>query len=118
MTRWRAFLVLAALTLPGCGANIDLKQSAHLVDVTTGWFDAGVQADGKNKLVPSITFRIKNDGAASIGTTNATLGATIITNSGGTVKSWGTTWSTSAIRFRWAIPLTTAPTMKIRGMMY
>jgi hypothetical protein len=74
MTRWRALLVvLAALALPGCGANIDLKQSAHLVDVTTGWFDDGVQPDGKNKLVPSITFRIKNDGADTIGTTQLNL---------------------------------------------
>jgi hypothetical protein len=70
MTRWRAFVVLvSALTLPGCGANIDLKQSAHLVDVTTGWYDAGVQPDGKNKLVPSVSFRIKNDGAVTIGST-------------------------------------------------
>lgn len=73
MTRWRAFLVLAALALPGCGSNIDLTQSAHLVDVTTGWFDAGVQADGKNKLVPSITFRIRNDGSATIGSTQLNL---------------------------------------------
>jgi hypothetical protein len=74
MTRWTASLVLlATLVLQGCGPAIDLKQSARLVDVTTGWFDAGVQEDGKNKLVPSISFRIKNDGAASIGSTQLNL---------------------------------------------
>src|SRR6266540_1977636 len=75
MTRWRAFvlLVAAALALPGCGPDIDLKHSAHLVEVTTGWFDAGVMPDGKNKLVPSITFRIRNDGNATIGTTQVNL---------------------------------------------
>ena len=74
MTRWRAFLVLvAALALPGCGPNIDLKQDAHVVDVTTGWFDAGVTPEGKNKLVPSISFRIKNDGKSTIGTTQLNL---------------------------------------------
>lgn len=74
MTRWRALLVVvAALLLPGCGSNIDLKQSLHLVDVTTGWFDAGVQPDGKNKLVPSISFRIKNDASATVGSTQLNL---------------------------------------------
>ena len=28
-------------------------------DVSTGWFDAGI-VNGQNKLVPSITFRLKN----------------------------------------------------------
>ncbi len=74
MTRWRAFVVLlAACSLAGCGPGVDLKQSAHVVDVTTGWFDAGVTPDGKNKLVPSISFRIKNDGSATIGTTQLNL---------------------------------------------
>jgi hypothetical protein len=74
MTRWSAWLVmLAALTLTGCGRNIDLKESAHLVDVTTGWFDAGVQPDGKNKLVPSVTFRIRNAGSGTIGSTQLNL---------------------------------------------
>jgi hypothetical protein len=74
MTRWRAFvLLLAACTLPGCGPSVDLKQSAHVTDVTTGWFDAGVTPDGKNKLVPSISFRIKNDGGAEIGSTQLNL---------------------------------------------
>jgi hypothetical protein len=30
-----------------------------MLDVTTGWFDAGI-VDGKNKLVPSVSFRLKN----------------------------------------------------------
>jgi len=29
------------------------------MDVTTGWFDAGI-VDGKNKLVPSIAFKLHN----------------------------------------------------------
>jgi len=74
MTRWRASLVLiAALALPGCSPDIDLKQDAHVIDVTTGWFDAGVMPDGKNKLVPSISFRLKNDGKSTIGTTQLNL---------------------------------------------
>jgi hypothetical protein len=89
MTRWRALLVvLSALALPGCGPDIDLKQSAHLVDVTTGWFDAGVQPDGKNKLVPSVTFRIKNDGSAKIGSTQLNL----IFKRGADTEEWTTSF--------------------------
>jgi hypothetical protein len=74
MTRWRPFVLLLVSGLAsGCGPSVSLKESARLTDVTTGWFDAGVQADGKNKLVPSITFRIKNEGPAEIGTTQLNL---------------------------------------------
>ena len=51
---------LAALS--ACGKAVDLKQATQITDVSSGWFDAGIQ-DGKNKLVPSITFKInKNPG--------------------------------------------------------
>ena len=74
MTRWRAFLLLTAgCFFAACGPGVNLQQSAHVVDVTTGWFDAGMTPDGKNKLVPSISFRIKNDGSAMIGTTQLNL---------------------------------------------
>ena len=48
------FLVCAA----GCSAPVDLKQALQVTDVTSGYFDAGI-VDGKNKLVPSVTFRLK-----------------------------------------------------------
>lgn len=62
---------VAALLLPpvlaaGCAPPIDLKQALQVVDVTTGWFDAGI-VDGKNKLVPSIAFRLKNLGSQEVG---------------------------------------------------
>jgi hypothetical protein len=51
-------LVLLAAVLPSsCSKPVDLKQATQITDVSSGWFDAGVQ-DGKNKLIPSITFRI------------------------------------------------------------
>ena len=52
-----AFTVLAAFT-SACGAPVDLKQSLQVTDVSSGWFDAGIQ-NGKNKLVPTVTFRSK-----------------------------------------------------------
>ena len=55
-------LLAFALSSAACGKAVDLKQATQITDVSTGWFDAGIQ-DGKNKLVPSVTFRIhKNPG--------------------------------------------------------
>lgn len=52
-----AFVVLTA----GCGGQqVDLVKTLEVVDPTTGWYDAGVVEGGKNRLVPSISFRLKN----------------------------------------------------------
>ena len=50
-------LLLAVLTA-GCGRPVDLKQSLQLSEVAGGFHDAGI-VDRRNKLVPSITFRLK-----------------------------------------------------------
>ena len=42
----------------GCSKPVDLKQALQVTDVTSGYFDVGV-VDGKNKLVPSISFKLK-----------------------------------------------------------
>lgn len=55
------FVALAACVLHGCGKPVDLKQALQVTDVSTGWFDAGI-VDGKNKLVPSLTFKLKKNG--------------------------------------------------------
>lgn len=55
--RCLAGLLAAALLSAGCGRPADLQQVLRITDVSSGWFDAGV-VDGKNKLVPSVTFRI------------------------------------------------------------
>lgn len=41
-----------------CSDPVDLKQAVEVVDVESGWFDAGV-VDGKNKIVPSVSFRLR-----------------------------------------------------------
>jgi hypothetical protein len=50
---------LLATAAAGCSKRVDLSQDIHVMDVTTGWFDAGI-VDGKNKLVPSISFTLHN----------------------------------------------------------
>jgi hypothetical protein len=55
-----ALIGLLALFLSGCGGPaVDLSQGLQVVDLASGWFDLGV-VDGKNKLVPSISFKLKN----------------------------------------------------------
>jgi hypothetical protein len=51
-------LLVAACSF-GCGPTVDLSTALQLSDVSTGWHDAGV-VEGKNKLVPSVTFKLKN----------------------------------------------------------
>jgi hypothetical protein len=56
----RALILLLAFALPGCGGPaVDLKQGLQIDIVETGWSDAGIK-DGKNKLVPMVSFTLKN----------------------------------------------------------
>ena len=59
-TAWRYGLVVLALAaaFPSCSQQVDLKQAIQVTDVSTGWYDFGV-VDGKNKLVPSVTFTLR-----------------------------------------------------------
>jgi len=50
-------MILAVLTA-GCSRPIDLKQVLQVADLAGGYRDVGI-VDGRNKLSPSITFRIK-----------------------------------------------------------
>jgi hypothetical protein len=50
--------VLLAVLTAGCGRPVDLKQALQVSDLTGGYHDAGI-VDGRNKLVPTLTFRLK-----------------------------------------------------------
>jgi len=52
-------LVFAVLGSGCSGPTVDLKQALQIDIVGTDWFDAGV-VDGKNKLVPTVSFTVKN----------------------------------------------------------
>ena len=53
-------IALAALVSISCGASVDAVASLEPVDVVTGWYDDGIVQGGKNKLVPSITMKLRN----------------------------------------------------------
>jgi len=51
--------VLLAMTTAGCTPTVDLTTGLEILDTSTGWYDAGV-VSGQNKLVPSVSFKLKN----------------------------------------------------------
>jgi len=56
-------LVLSAVVAAACGGPpAPLDKVVRVDDVVTGWFDAGVTDDGKNKIVPSISLKLTNTG--------------------------------------------------------
>ena len=58
-------LLLAVLAAGSCSRSVDIKQAVQIVETSSGWFDAGIK-DGKNKIVPSVTFRLKKASDADI----------------------------------------------------
>lgn len=58
-------LVVAFLPTAGCGTQTDLRKSVEITDVHSGYLDMGL-VNGKSKLVPSATVRVKNIGAATL----------------------------------------------------
>ena len=52
-------LCAAAVCSAACGPNVDLTKGLQVTIVNTGWYDAGI-INGQNKLVPAVSFKIKN----------------------------------------------------------
>lgn len=50
--------LLAVLLAAACSSSVDIKQALEVTDASSGWYDAGI-VDGKNKIVPSITFKLR-----------------------------------------------------------
>ena len=55
----RFVLLLPIVCTAACGPIVDLTKGLHVDILDTGWFDAGI-VNGQNKLVPSVTFTLKN----------------------------------------------------------
>jgi len=61
MTRRTVGILLAAILFSSvsCGPRVDLATALSVTDVFSGYYDFGI-VNGLNKLVPSISFRLKN----------------------------------------------------------
>jgi hypothetical protein len=57
--------VLTLLAAPACTRQVDIKQTFKVSELSGGWYDAGI-VDGKNKLVPTVSFRIEKNTADEI----------------------------------------------------
>src|SRR6185436_12537442 len=77
-----ALVPLVVLLAAGCGKPVDLKQAIQVSDLATGWYDAGI-VDGKNKLVPSVSFRLKKPADASV-----SLSLNVVFKADGAAEDW------------------------------
>jgi hypothetical protein len=55
----RALLVLAIAIATACGQPVDVAKAVRVESLSTRWLAAGV-VDGKNKIVPAVSFKLKN----------------------------------------------------------
>ena len=56
-----AVIFFAVLFSISCdGASDEAVASLEPLEVVTGWYDDGILQDGKNKLVPSVTMKLRN----------------------------------------------------------
>jgi hypothetical protein len=81
--------MLAALLATACGPTVDLATSLDVLDVSTGWKDTA-PSNGQNKLVPSITFTLKNTSDQPLGS----LQANVIFRRQGETEEWGSAFLT------------------------
>ena len=59
--------LLLALSSVGCRPTVDLTKGLQVAIVNTGWFDSGI-VNGRNKLVPSVSFTLTNVSDQKLGT--------------------------------------------------
>src|SRR6478609_1039395 len=53
-------ILFAVMFSISCGASIDAVSALEPINVVTGWYDDGIIEGGKNKLVPSVTLKLRN----------------------------------------------------------
>ena len=73
------WLVAGVLSAASCGGSpADLAKAVKVTDVVTGWYDAGIVEGQKNKLVPSISFRLTNVGTAPVSSVYVTVSFRVV----------------------------------------
>jgi len=68
-----------AVSAASCGGPpVDLAKALKVTDAVTGWYDAGIVEGQKNKLVPSISFRLTNVGTAPVSSVYVTVSFRVV----------------------------------------
>ena len=94
LASWSA-IALAAVLSTGCSSSTDAVAALEPVDVITGWFDDGIVEGGKNKLVPSVSMKLRNKSDQEL----RSIQINAIFRRVGEQEMWGE-------YFGWAIPRT------------
>jgi hypothetical protein len=84
-------VVTLSVMLSACGGSVDLAQALTLETVSSGWVDTGI-VDGKTKLVPSISFRLKNSSERTL----SALQVNALFRRVGADDEWGSRFVTAA----------------------
>ena len=72
MNRRLPVLVLLVIALSACRRGVDPTTVLEAQDIVTGWFDAGI-VNGQNKLVPSVTFKLKKQPGTKLSSVSLNL---------------------------------------------
>ena len=86
-------IALAVVLSISCGASIDAVAALEPIDVVTGWYDDGILESGKNKLVPSVSMKLRNTSDKEL----SSIQINAIFRRVGEQEMWGE-------YFGWAIP--------------
>ena len=89
MFRLRSFIAVAGVSAavvsaPACGPGADVSTAIQVLEVSSGWYDAGI-VNGQNKLVPSVTFKLKNISDKPV----TTLQANVLFHRVNSPEEWG-----------------------------
>lgn len=60
-----SLVAATAVALAACTSTVDVKDTLAVAEATGGWYDAGI-VEGKNKIVPMVTFRLTKKAAADV----------------------------------------------------
>jgi hypothetical protein len=66
MIRRLAALLVLPVAVAACNRGVDPSTALEAQDIVTGWFDAGIVEGHMNKLVPSISLKLRNKSDASV----------------------------------------------------
>lgn len=84
MARRLALALLPALLFAACEIR-EVEKDLRIVNVRTGWYDAGIVQAGQNKLVPSISLKLENVSDREI----ASVQLNAVFRRAGEEQSWG-----------------------------
>ena len=60
MKRNLLLCLLIALVAVSCTRSREVEKDLSIVDVRSGWYDAGILENGENKLVPMVSLKLQN----------------------------------------------------------